>query len=193
MCWPGLKNIEPTNMQTYIALLRGINVSGQKKIKMVELKESLESLSFSDVVTYIQSGNIIFKADEKSISKLENKIHEKILTDFGFEVPVLVKTPKEIKHALNNNPFQKKDDKYDPKLFAVVFLKEKPKAENIAKLKTYDYSPEEYVLKDKIIYYYAANGAGNAKMNNNFFENKLKVQATSRNWRTTRKLVELSQ
>ena len=178
-------------MQTYIALLRGINVSGQKKIKMADLKLSLETLAFSDVVTYIQSGNIVFKADENSISKLENIIHEKILKDFGFEVPVLVKTPKELKYAIANNPFEK-DEKYDPKLFAVVFLKEKPQAENIAKLETYDYSPEEYFLDDKIIFYYAANGAGNAKMNNNFFENKLKVRATSRNWRTTHKLVELS-
>ena len=178
-------------MQTYIALLRGVNVSGHKKIKMADLKLSLEDLSFSDVVTYIQSGNIVFKADEKSISKLENIIHEKILKDFGFEVPVLVKTPKELTHALNNNPF-KKDKLNVEKLFYVVFLKDKPQAENIAKLESYDYSPEEYVLDDKIIYYYAANGAGNAKMNNNFFENKLKVQATSRNWRTTHKLVELS-
>jgi len=192
MCWLGLKNIEENSMKTYIALLRGINVSGQKKIKMADLKLSLETLSFSDVVTYIQSGNIVFKTDEQSISKIENKIHEKILKDFGFEVRVLVKTPKELKHTLANNPFEK-DLKYEPKLFAVVFLKEKPKSENIVKLATYDYSPEEYVLDDKIIYYYAANGAGNAKMNNNFFENKLKVQATSRNWRTTHKLVELSQ
>ena len=179
-------------MKTYVALLRGINVGGQKKIKMINLKLSLEELSFSDVITYIQSGNIVFNANEKSISKLEQKIHEKILKDFGFEVPVLIKTPKELKNALNNNPFDK-DVKYDPKLFYLVFLKEKPNTENIAKLKTYNYSPEEYVLDDKIIYYYAANGAGNAKMNNNFFENKLKVQATSRNWRTTHKLVELSQ
>lgn len=192
MYWLGLKSIEANNMQTYIALLRGINVSGHKKIKMAELKESLESLSFSDVVTYIQSGNIVFKSVDNSTKSLQNKIHEKILKDFGFEVPVLIKTPKELKHALDNNPFEK-DDTYDPKLFAVVFLKEKPTIENIAKLETYDYSPEEYVLDNKIIYYYAANGAGNAKMNNNFFENKLKVQATSRNWRTTHKLVELSQ
>lgn len=192
MCWHGLRSIEENNMQTYIALLRGINVSGHKKIKMADLKLSLEELSFSNVVTYIQSGNIVFKSDKKSISNLENKIHDKILNDFGFEVPVLVKTPKELTYALNNNPFEK-DTSKDDKLFYVVFLKEKPISENIAKLKTYNYSPEEYILDNKIIYYYAANGAGNAKMNNNFFENKLKVQATSRNWRTTHKLVELAQ
>ena len=179
-------------MHTYIALLRGINVSGQKKIKMADLKVSLEALNFKDVVTYIQSGNIVFKSEINAIPELERQIHDKILKDFGFEVPVLIKTPEELNYAIHNNPFER-DDKYDPKLFAVVFLKDKPKAENIAKLKTYDYSPEAYVLKDKIIYFYAANGAGRAKMTNNFFENKLKVQATSRNWRTTHKLVELSE
>ena len=179
-------------MQTYIALLRGINVSGQKKIKMADLKVSLKALNFRDVITYIQSGNIVFKSDTNSIPDLEKRIHNLILKDFGFEVPVLVKTPEELVQAFNNNPYEK-DTSKDPKKFYVVFLKDKPLEENIAKLKTYDYNPEEYFLKDKIIYYYAANGAGNAKMSNNFFENKLKVQATSRNWRTTHKLVELSQ
>jgi len=178
-------------MQTHIALLRGINVSGHKKIKMANLKASLEALSLSDVITYIQSGNIIFKSEETSISKLEHRIHEKILDDFGFEVPVLIKTPQELIHALNNNPFEK-DISKDQKLLCVVFLKENPQPENIKRLKEVDYSPEEYVLKDKIIYLYAANGFGNAKMSNNFFENKLKVKATTRNWKTTNKLLEIA-
>jgi len=179
-------------MHTYICLLRGINVSGQKKIKMADLKESLEKLNFKDVVTYIQSGNIVFKSEITSISELEKQIHDTILKDFGFDVPTLVKTPQQVSDAFEHNPFEK-DATKDPKLFYVVFLKNKPQAENIAHLKSYDYSPEAYVLKDKIIYFYAANGAGNAKMSNNFFENKLKVQATTRNWRTTLKLIELSQ
>lgn len=180
-------------MKTYIALLRGINVSGQKKIKMADLKVSLEKLNFKDVVTYIQSGNIVFKSEINStITDLEKQIHDTILKDFAFEVPTLVKTHQEVRDAFENNPFEK-DVTNNPKLFYVVFLKNKPQPENVAHLKTYDYSPEAYILKDKIIYFYAANGAGNAKMSNNFFENKLKVQATTRNWRTTHKLVELSQ
>jgi len=179
-------------MKTYIALLRGINVSGQKKIKMADLKVSLEKLNFTDIVTYIQSGNLIFKSDLNSIAEVEKLIHDAILNDFGFDVPTLIKTPQEFINTIENNPFEK-DTSKDPKLFYVVFLKEKPLSENIAVLKTYDYSPEEYILDDKIIYFYPANGAGKAKMNNNFFEKKLKVQATTRNWRTTLKLVELSQ
>ena len=192
MCWLGLRNIEVSNMQTYIALLRGINVSGQKKIRMADLKKSLETLSFKDIVTYIQSGNIVFKSTETSIPNLENMIQTQILRDFGFEVPTLVKTPQEVKDAFENNPFEK-DASKDQKLFYIVFLKDTPEPENIEILKTYDYRPEEYVLDNKIIYFYAANGAGRAKMNNNFFESKLKVQATSRNWKTTHKLVALSQ
>ncbi len=179
-------------MRTYICLLRGINVSGQKKIKMADLKLSLEKLLFRNVVTYIQSGNIVFKSENNSVQDLENKIHDIILKDFGFDVPTLVKTPQEVVEAYENNPFTK-DPAKDSKLFYVVFLKDAPNAEQIAHLETYDYSPEAYSLKDKIIYFYAANGAGRAKMNNNFFENKLKVQATTRNWKTTYKLIELSQ
>lgn len=178
-------------MQTYIGLLRGINVSGQKKIKMVELKASFEALGFTDVVTYIQSGNIVFKSSETNSKKLEKTIHEMLLNDYGFDVTVIVLTPKEIAYAVENNPFEK-DPTKDPKKFYVVFLQAKPQQENIEKLATYNYSPEEYILDDKLIYFYAANGAHKAKMSNNFFESKLKVRASSRNWRTLHKLVELS-
>ncbi|MDJ0645424.1 MAG: DUF1697 domain-containing protein [Flavobacteriaceae bacterium] len=178
-------------MNTYICLLRGINVSGQKKIKMVELKASFETLGLKDVITYIQSGNIIFKSEENNTVKLESSIHEMLLDDYGFDVKVLVLTPDQMHYAATNNPYEK-DSTRDPKKFYVVFLKEKPLQENITVLATYDYSPEEYVLDDKLIYYYAAKGAANAKMSTNFFENKLKVSASARNWRTVNKLVELS-
>ncbi len=177
-------------MQTYIALLRGINVNGQKKIIMADLRAYLEELNFQDIQTYIQSGNIVFKSENSSLKNLELLIKNKIQEKYGFEVPVIVITPTVIKSALNNNPFEKDSEK-DPKKFCVVFLQDKPLQENIEILSGYNYSPEEYVLTKKIIYYYAANGIGNAKMTNNFFENKLKVRATSRNWRTTNKLLEM--
>lgn len=178
-------------MLTYICLLRGINVSGQKKIKMAELKVSFEALGFKDVITYIQSGNIVFKSQENSRKSLENLIHKMLLNDFGFDVTVIVLTPEAMKYAASNNPFEK-DMTKDPKKFCVVFLQERPQPENIERLATYDYRPEEYVLDDQLVYFYAANGAGNAKMSNNFFESKLKVRASSRNWRTVNKLLELS-
>ncbi len=178
-------------MHTFICLLRGINVSGQKKIKMVDLKASFEGLGFTDVFTYIQSGNVVFKSSESDSKKLENTIHQMLLDDFGFDVTVIVLTPEEIQHVVKNNPFEK-DVTKDPKKFYVVFLQEQPLQEHIDVLATYDYSPEEYILDNKLIYFYAANGTHKAKMSNNFFESKLKVKASTRNWRTVNKLVELS-
>tara|TARA_R110002073_G_scaffold57778_4_gene146643 strand:- start:44790 stop:45341 length:552 start_codon:yes stop_codon:yes gene_type:complete len=180
-----------TTQQTYIALLRGINVGGHKKIKMTDLKASLEKLSFNKVTTYIQSGNVVFNASVGSVTALETRIQNQIANDFGFEVPVIIKTPVELKTVYANNPFSK-NPLNDEKLFYVVFLKQQPQQEFIAHLESYNYSPEAYIINEKIVYFYAANGAANAKMGNAFFESKLKIIATSRNWRTLHKLIELS-
>ena len=178
-------------MQTYICLLRGINVSGHKKIKMAELKASFEALGFDEVISYIQSGNIVFKTAQRNVNKLQETIHQMLLDTYDFDVTVIILMPKQLQYATENNPFEK-DPKKDPKQFYVVFLQDAPQQENIEKLATYDYHPEEYFIDGQLIYFYAANGAANAKMNNNFFENKLKVKASTRNWRTVNKLLELS-
>lgn len=178
-------------MLTYIALLRGINVSGQKKIKMADLKLHLEELNFENITTYIQSGNIIFTTNSKNIIKLEKLISDKIKEKYGFDVDVIIKTLTEFEYTLNNNPFIKQ--KKDPTKIYLTFLHSLPTETNIDQLKLVDYSSEEYIMDGKNIFFYAANGYGTAKMNNNFFEKKLKVIATTRNWKTINKLFELSQ
>lgn len=177
-------------MSTYIALLRGINVSGQKLIKMNDLKKLLEDQGFQDVQTYIQSGNVIFSSPEKSIDMIKNIISNSIKKQFGFDVGVLVITSDNINYVMNNNPFIKKTNEID-KLY-VTFLSELPSEENIKKLNSIDYSPEEYIIKVKVVYLHVPNGYGKTKLNNNLFENKLKVEATTRNWKTINKLWELS-
>ena len=176
-------------MIKFIALLRGINVSGQKIIKMSELKLLFEEMGFQDVQTYIQSGNVIFSSKEKSGKKLEAKISASIKNKFGFDVPVIVINPKEIEYVLKNNPFIQKKKAVE-KLY-VTFLSETPSVENINKISRNNYSPEEYIIEGKHIYLFLPNGAGKAKLNNNLFENKLKVDGTSRNWKTIQKLSEL--
>ncbi|MCB0472346.1 MAG: DUF1697 domain-containing protein [Flavobacteriaceae bacterium] len=178
-------------MNTFICLLRGINVSGQKMIKMADLKVSFENCGFTDVITYIQSGNIVFRSSAKNSKDLEKVIGKMLQDDYGFEVTVIVLTPDEMKVAATNNPFEKDGEK-DPEKCYVVFLQEAPKPENIEVLTKYDYAPEAFVIQNRIIYFYAANGMGNAKMNNNSFENKLKVKASSRNWNTVCKILELA-
>lgn len=178
-------------MQTYIALFRGINVSGQKLIKMADLKLLFEELNFTNVITYIQSGNVIFTSkiiDYKILSKLISKI---INAQYNFEVEIIIKTPEELKYVLDNNPFIKQNN--NPKRNYVTFLFNEPTKENILNFSKTDYAPEEFFINKNIFYFYSPNGYGNAKMNNNFIENKLKVIATTRNWQTVNKLVELTE
>jgi uncharacterized protein (DUF1697 family) len=178
-------------MTKFIALLRGINVSGQKQIKMPDLKALFEDIGLQDVETYIQSGNVKFSAKEKSNQKLEAKISSGIIKKFGFDVQVIVITPEEIKYVLKNNPFIKK--KKDIEKLFVTFLASNPSIENIKKLNAIDYSPEEYIIDGRYIYLFVPNGYGKAKLNNNFFENKLKVFGTTRNLKTIKALLELSE
>ena len=176
-------------MHTYISILRGINVSGQKKIKMADLQKLFESLGFENVATYIQSGNVVFNSKE-SAENIVQRVEEKILDQYGWEVPVIVRDKDELKKILESNPFIKEGND-DDKLY-VTFLGQKPTTESLKKLDEVDYSPEEFVLVGIDIYFYAPNGYGHAKMNNNFFENKLKITATTRNWKTVNKLVEIA-
>jgi len=178
-------------MTKFIALLRGINVSGQKKIKMPDLKLLFEELRFDNVETYIQSGNVIFSSIEKSSEKLEQKISSAIKKKFGFDVQVIVLTPEEIEYVLKNNPFIKK--KKDSEKLYVTFLAKSPSDENIKKLNATDYSPEEYIIDGSYIYLFVPNGYGKAKLNNNLFENKLKVFGTTRNLKTIKALFELTE
>ena len=118
-------------------------------------------------------------------------IEQKIADKYGFEVPTIVKTPSELEHVLQNNPFLKEKDK-DPERMYVTFLATLPAAELVESLKGIDHSPEEYVLDGKNIYLFSPLGSAKAKMSNNYFEGKLKVVATSRNWKTVNKLVEMA-
>ncbi len=185
-------------MSTYIALLRGINVSGQKLVKMADLRMHLAELSFDNIQIYIQSGNIyiqsgniVFECGGKSSGELENLIRNKIQEKYGFEVPTLVRTPSDFKDVLTRNPFVGEEE-VDPKLIYITFLSDKPQQEKVENLKDVDYSPEKYVVDGDIVFLFPPNGYGKAKMNNNFFESKLKVNATTRNWKTVNILLEMS-
>lgn len=175
-------------MNTYIALLRGINVGGHKKIPMAELRELLSNLGLVNVDSYIQSGNVVFQSSEKSKEKLELKIHNAIKKHFGFEVPILVKTHKEIQQIFDDCPFleEKKVISYFTMLYSVP---DKNLVEDVAQI---SYPNEEFIIADACIYYYSSVGYGNAKFNSNFFERKLKTTATARNYKTMVKLMTMS-
>jgi uncharacterized protein (DUF1697 family) len=178
-------------MQTYIAILRGINVSGKNMIKMPELQTLFEGLGFNKVKTYIQSGNVIFKAAAKNSSEIEKLIEEKIFEKFSLKVPVLVKTKDEVEEVLQNNPFVKATN-VDVSKLHVTFLSKEPEQANVDKISKDQYLPDEFILKGSTVYLHCPNGYGNTKLNNNFFESKLKVTATTRNWKTVNELVNIA-
>ncbi len=175
-------------MKTYIALLRGINVSGQKKIPMAELRELLSNSGLENVQTYIQSGNVIFQSSEKDKKTLETIVHKAIKLHFGFDVPVLVLTPQELNQIFDDSPFpqSEKEKSY------FMFLYEKPDETLVSEVSQLNYPNEEFIITDNSVYFYCATGYGKAKCSNNFFERKLKVTATARNYKTMVKLLSLS-
>lgn len=178
-------------MTTYIALLRGINVSGHNKIKMAELKQLFVNLGFNEVTTYIQSGNVIFQSEQIIISKIEQQIIEQIKQEFGHTINVLVLKKEDLSKIFISNPFLE-NKKIDIKSLYVTLLKDNYFVEGIKQLEPFLTNNEEFRIIDNCAYIYYPNGAGNSKLTTNLFEKKLKTTATARNWRTITKLVELS-
>lgn len=176
----------------YISLLRGINVSGQKKIKMAELKLVYEDAGFKDVVSYIQSGNVIFDSDLKDASKISVTIEYAIKKTFGFDVPVIIRSNSEMKKVLSTCPFKDIDIEKDGTKVLVTFANSKPAQKNIKEFAQYVEPPEELTVLGKEVYLYCPNGYGKSKLSNTFLEKKLGILATTRNIKSVVKLYELS-
>lgn len=175
-------------MNTYIALLRGINVGGQKKVPMAELRVLFLALGFQKVETYIQSGNVVFQILEDDIDKLESSIHQAIISHFGFDVPILIKTPEMLQQIFDGCPFS--EEQTMNSYFMLLYNSpDKDLVEEISKLSN---DNETFMVTGDCIYFHSAFGYGKTKFNNNFFERKLKVTATARNYKTMVKLLSLS-
>jgi uncharacterized protein (DUF1697 family) len=177
-------------METYIAILWGINVSGQKLIKMAALKVAFEEAGFRNVMTYIQSGNIIFRSEGNNEDVLALRVSKLIRDNFGFEVPVIIRTSTALAGIISSNPFLKEKGILEEKLH-VTFLSEAPDKTRQQELEKLSFGNERFVIQGREICLYCPNGYGNTKLSNNFFENKLKITATTRNWSTVNKLAGL--
>lgn len=178
-------------MNKYVLLLRGINVSGKNKIKMSDLKEHLEMLGFSNIQTYIQSGNIILQSEEKLInSELENKIETGIEKRFDIATVAIARTESEWSKLIKNNPYIEGEE-FVPEKQYFTFLKENPDTDKLKKLKTLDFKSDQYTEKGKEIFIQYHTKYSDSKLNNNLIENNLKVKATTRNYKTVQKLAEM--
>lgn len=177
-------------MKSFNAFLRGINVGGQKKIKMADLRQVLEANGLHNVQTYIQSGNIVFQSEETNHTKLEEAVNKIILSAFGFDVPVLILTVEKLMKILNTNPYA---DDPDKKSLYFVLLKNHPNSDLVNEFSKVKFENEDFFITDHCVYLCCKAGYGKAKLSNNLIERKLKVEATARNLRTMRKMVELGQ
>ncbi len=176
----------------YISILRGINVSGQKKIKMVDLKALYEAQGLKSVVTYIQSGNVIFETKSANKSDLKKSLEKAIEDKYAFHVPVDIRTNPELKDILDNCPYEEAKSEENGTKVLVTFLQSTPSIQKQELLLDYAKSPERLAIQGGEVYLYCPNGYGKSKLTNTFIENKLSISATTRNWKSVKKLYELS-
>jgi uncharacterized protein (DUF1697 family) len=178
-------------MPVYISFLRGINMTGHNKMKMAELAELYYDLGFNDVSTFIQSGNVVFTAaDELSVLEISRKIERAIDERFSYNVPVMLRTADELESLHSVNPFLSENN-FDPSKNAVLFLHEKVIDEQIAKVKNIDYPPDKFKVEGSEIFIYCPNGFGRTKLYTNFFEKKMGVKGTARNWNTVLAILDM--
>lgn len=178
-------------MATYVSLLRGINVSGQKKIRMEDLRALYEDLGYGDVRSYIQSGNVVFTSGEKSAERLAASITGAIDQHYGFEVPVIIRTGKQMLAVSESNPYLERKGIDETKLH-VCFLSGKANPAALKTIPTRDIHTEEITPAGKELYLHYPDGMGRSKLSNTYLERKLGLTATTRNWKTVKTLTEMA-
>lgn len=178
-------------MPIYVAMLRGINVSGHNTMKMEELRASFGALGFRGVKTYVQSGNVIFEAAKGSATKLSAQIGARIQRDYGFRISIVVKTPKELENVIKNNPFAKLKS-VDPSKLHVTFLAEPATKDALRKLEALALGPDQIRVDGSEIYLHCPDGYGRTKLSNAAIERVLSVTATTRNWKTVNTIFEMA-
>ncbi|BAC69851.1 hypothetical protein AQJ43_31055 [Streptomyces avermitilis] len=179
-------------MTTYAALLRGINVGGNKKVPMAELRTLLQGLGYGGVATYLQSGNAVFTSDHGDEQSLAAEVGQAIEKRFGFTVDVLVRDHAYLKAVREACPFPAAE--LEAKQLHVTYFSGPVDAERFASLDQPAFLPEEFRLGDRALYLYAPDGLGRSKLGETLARPRLLkgIVATSRNWNTVVKLEELT-
>ncbi|SRR5690606_4412073 len=176
-----------------LAILRGINVGGHRKILMADLRSLFQILGFTDVTTYIQSGNVIFEGipgenPRTTAARIESAINKK----YGYDVPVIVFPGAELTAAIAANPFVKNEHE-DISVLHLTFLSDLPSRNRVDKINPADFLPDEFEIEGRCVFL-RLGGEGKyhkTKLSNQFFEKNLEVKATTRNWKTVLKLGEM--
>jgi uncharacterized protein (DUF1697 family) len=171
-------------MTTYVALLRSVNLAGRRRIKMDELRQAFRALGYTDVTTYIQSGNVVFTSDAKvGAAGLEHAI----AAQFGMNVTVVLRTSRQLETVAQRNPYR---DANTSKVH-VGFMPRPPSAAAARTLDLQRFSPDDAVVEGSELYLHLPNGMGRSKLPD-YLGRQLEVPITIRNWNTVTKLIELA-
>ena len=174
-------------MTAYIALLRGINVGGHKAVPMARLAEIVVAAGGADVRTYIQSGNVVF-AHQAGEPALQADLERQIADEFGFAVPVVLRTAAEMASVVDHNPYLG----VEPTKLLVAFLAEPPPVELADGIDRGAFGAEEFTVEGRQVYLHLPDGAGRSKLVPALGRTLLRAPATTRNWRTVETLLAMA-
>jgi uncharacterized protein (DUF1697 family) len=177
-------------MTRFVSLFRGINVGGHQQVKMDDLRALHTSLGLKDVITYIQSGNVVFSGDDEDTAQLARRIEDSFAQKFGFSTKVIVRTADELQDIIANNPFRDQPLK-ESKWVVVLFLTNRPDNMALEDLQKSYAGPEEYYLIGQELFVYYPDGIGRSKLTVPLIDKKLKTTGTGRNWNTILQLQKM--
>ncbi len=179
-----------TERDVYVALLRGINVGGRNKLSMKRLAAIFVEAGCEDVETYIQSGNVVFRADARLAARIPGLITGEIEAQTGLHVPVVMRRVEELAGVIADNPFVEREA--DERALHVMFLSDEASRDDVASLDPDRSPPDEFVVAGREIYLHCPDGVGRTRLTTAYFDARLGTTSTSRNWRTVNKLLELA-
>lgn len=174
----------------HVALLRGVNVGGKNRLPMKALVAMFCDSGCRDVRTYIQSGNVLFKADTALVHRVPALVTKAISARFGFNVPIVTRTVAELADVASSNPFLKHGA--DPKTLHVAFLLDRPSKSSVSEPEPDRSPPDEFAVRGREIYLRCPNGVARSKLTAQYFDSRLNTTSTARNWRTVMRLLELA-
>jgi len=181
-------------MTRWVALLRGVNVGGNKRISMADLRALVEGLGYENVATYVQSGNVVFEGGGGSGAAVEHagRIERALADELALSSKVLVRSGAEMTAVVKGNPFAAQAAK-DPTKVHVAFLSaQAPKAKFAAATADADaFAPDEVVVGARVLYFHHPNGVAGSRLKVDF-QKVLGLDLTARNWRTVESLTKLT-
>lgn len=179
-----------TSAKTHIALLRGVNVGGKNRLPMKDLRAIFEEIGCGDVRSYIQSGNVVYSASKAMSKRVSRRAAAAIEEHFGFRSPVITRTALEFERAVHDNPFPEAEEA--PKTVHLGFLASEPTETSLATLDPERSPPDRFIVRGREIYLHCPNGVARSKLTTAYFDARLGVVCTMRNYRTVTRLLDMA-